>query len=369
MKILGTNSPESGLLHFFPTPKILTMPSVGIDISDTSIKFFEFVNTKHGKGFGRYGEKTIPSGIIEAGTIKDVEKLSKALGNLKKEHDLDFIRASLPEEKVYLFKTWVPRNTKENEIRNAIEFKLEENVPIAPDEAIFDYDIQRDSDSDGKEIEVSVAVFPRQTIEQYTDAFKGAGLTPLSFEVEAQAMARSVIRRGDEGTYMIIDFGKMRTGLGIVSNGMLAFTSTLDVVGDTLTTAISEHFSVTKEEADRIKSDSDFVKNKDNSELFKLMIDTISELKDEILRHYRYWNTRIDQRGQKMPKIEKIILCGGSSNLVGITEYLSGGIKIKAERANVWMNAISFDDVIPEIDYPHSLGYATVIGLALRQSI
>lgn len=168
---------------------------------------------------------------------------------------------------------------------------------------------------------------------------------------------------------MIIDFGKKRTGLSIVSNGLLSFTSTLDVVGDTLTTSIAEHFSVSTEEAERIKNESDFIKNKDNSELFTTLIGTISQIKDEIEKHHRYWNTRTDKYGNPMPQIEEIILCGGSSNVVGLREYLSGSLKIKTERANVWRNAFSFNDVIPEIDFPHSLGYATAIGLALRESI
>jgi len=360
---------SKNFLRFFPSPKLLTMPSVGIDISDSAIKFLELVDTDYGKGLGKYGERTIPEGAVVGGVIQNGDTLTKVLQALQKEQDLRFIRASLPEEKAYLFKTWVPTSAKDIQIRNAIEFKLEENVPISPDEAVFDYDIPAGEMSDSDEMEVSVAVYSRKTVEQYTEVFQKANLIPLSFEVESQAIARSVIRKGDEGTYMIIDFGKMRTGLGIVSRGLLSFTSTLDVVGDTLTEAIAKQFSVSKEEAERIKNESDFIKNKENSELFLTMMKTISELKDEIVRHYRYWNTRVDGRGQKSPSIDQIILCGGSANVVGLSEYLSGSVRVKAKRANVWLNALSFEEVIPNIDYSHSLGYATAIGLALRKSI
>ena len=96
---------------------------------------------------------------------------------------------------------------------------------------------------------------------------------------------------------------------------------------------------------------------------------TLSKLKDEIERHFRYWNNRTDKKGKKVPQIEKVILCGGSSNVVGLREYLSGSLKARAERANVWQNAFSFDDVIPDIVFSQSLGYATAIGLALRSGI
>ena len=244
-------------------------------------------------------------------------------------------------------------------------------MPLSPNEAIFDYDIpyEETKDESSYQREVSVAVYPNQTVEQYTEVFQKAHLIPLSFEIEAQAIARAVIQKQDNGTYMIIDFGKMRTGLAVVSNGLLSFTSTLDVVGDTLTAAVAEQFSVSVEEADRIKNESDFIKNKDNSELFSTLMVTISKLKDEVGRHYRYWNNRTDKNGKKVPQIEKIILCGGSSNVVGLREYLSGSLKAYVERANVWQNAFSFDDIIPDIIYSHSLGYATAVGLALRSGI
>jgi len=361
--------PKSSFLHFFPIPRILTMSAVGIDISDSSVKFLELMDTKYGKGISKYGERLIPEGAIVKGEIKQEEKIVTVLKSLRKEYNLTFIRASLPEEKAYLFKTRVPRSAKEEQIRNAIEFKLEENVPISPKEAIFDYDISLTKKTTNHQREVSVAVYPKKTIEQYTEIFRKAGLTPLSFEVEAQAIVRSVIQSGDDGTYMIIDFGKMRTGLSIISNGLLSFTSTLDVVGDTLTAGIAEHFSVSEGEAERIKNESDFIKNKDNSELFMALMKTIAQLKDEIERHFRYWNTKVDKYGEKSPRIDKIILCGGSSNVVGLREYLSGSLRIRTERANVWTNAFSFDDMIPEIDYSHSLGYATAVGLALRSNI
>ena len=57
----------------FPTPKFLTIPSIGLDISDESIRFMELI---HGNKFiklGRYGERKIPLGVIESGKIKNLK--------------------------------------------------------------------------------------------------------------------------------------------------------------------------------------------------------------------------------------------------------------------------------------------------------
>ena len=98
-----------------------------------------------------------------------------------------------------------------------------------PSESVFDYDIiNENSDT----LNVNVTVFPKTVIASYQEVFKLAGLTPISFVLEGQAIAHSVISKGDTQTYMIVDFGRTRSGLSIVKNGVVSFSSTVDVGGD-----------------------------------------------------------------------------------------------------------------------------------------
>ena len=52
--------------------------------------------------------------------------------------------------------------------------------------------------------------------------------------------------------------------------------------------------------------------------------------------------------------------------MAGLPEFLSYELKMKVELGNPWVNAVSFEDYIPEIERRDSLAYSTVIGLALR---
>jgi type IV pilus assembly protein PilM len=344
------------------------MPSVGVDISDNTIKFLELVGAGNGRRLGKYGEYAIPQGIVSEGELKNVEKLADELKLIKQKYDLHFIRASLPEEKAYIFHTDVPDTRDERQIRNTIEFKLEEHVPMTPREAIFDYEVLKRHKNGAEHIDVGVVAYPRLTIEKYAGAFHQAGLIPLSFEIEAQAIASAVVKDGDDGTYIIVDFGETRTGLFIMDKCRLAFTSTLEVKGRELTRSITKHLSVDAKEAIKIKNNDGLIRNRDNKDLLKSLMETITVLKEEIEKHYRYWHTRVDDRGKRVDRVEKIILCGGNANLAGLPEYLSGALNVRVERGNVWTNAFSLNDVIPEIDRNQSLSYATAVGLALRES-
>lgn len=355
------------ILKVFPPPRLLSMSAVGMDITDSSIRFLEFITTRHGKRLGKFGTHTIPEGIVVEGKIRNKQLLVQELAKLKEEYKFNFIRATLPEEQAYLFQTTLPLTEgDESEVRGAMEFKIEENVPILAREAVFDYEVIG-YDSNG--IDVNAIVFPKEMVSNYIEVFRGAGLTPLSFEVEAQAIARAVIPQNDPGTYMVVDFGKSRTGIAIVSDNILCFTSTVAVGGSALTAAIRKHFKVDQEEADKIKNEKGFARYKDNEELFASLMNTVSALKDEVNKHYLYWNTRMSDQHKnkkKLGKIEKIILCGGSANLAGLSEYLSFSIKAPVELANVWVNVFSFDKTIPSIERRYSFAYAPAVGLALR---
>jgi type IV pilus assembly protein PilM len=152
-----------------------------------------------------------------------------------------------------------------------------------------------------------------------------------------------------------------------MSGGILQYTSTIAVGGVALTSAIQKYFKVTQKEADKIKNEKGFAHYRQNAELFETLMSTVSALKDEIYKRYTYWNTRVNHRGENPEKIEKIFLCGGSSNLAGLPDYLMSGIQVPVVVSNVWSNVFSFEDAIPPVNRTASLAYATVIGLALRQ--
>lgn len=359
------NTFSEKFLRLFPSPVFLQMHSVGLDITDSSVRFLGLQKTKNGKEVKKFGSYKIPENVIINGKIKNKEELAKVLHQIKKDHNINFVNVSLPEEQAYLFQTKIKLDkTKRKQLRNVLEFKLEENVPVSSRELVFDFE-PIDYKKGKKDIDMSVAAFPVRMIAEYISALNMAGLTPKSFEIEAQSIARSVIPKGDMGTYMIVDFGKIRTGISIVSGEILRFTSTVDVGGNTLSKAVQKYFNVGPEEADKIKNEKGFARYKENEELLEILMSTVSVLKDEINKHYLYWSSRTDQHGESKT-IDKIILCGGSSNLAGLAEYLSLSIDIPVDIANVWTNNFSIDEVVPEIEFRFSLSYAASIGLALR---
>lgn len=355
------------LLKIFPVPKYLSMPAVGLDISDHSMKFVELAGETGAMRVVRFGTKEIPEGVIVGGTIARREALVEALSMLREEHGLRFVRASLPEEPAYIFTTEVPR-VRHEEVRSLLQFKLEENVPISPTEAVIDYDVlPHGSGEEGEP--VTVAVFPEKLAQDYVDLLKHARLAPLSLEIEAQAIARAVVPNEYEETCIVVDIGRTRSGVSVVSNGLVRFTTTVDVGGEALGETIQRELpESTPEEIIRIKNQEGlrYQGNQIIADAFKNFGRT---LRNEIERYYIYWHTHLKEKESKhleRPTITRVFLSGGNANVADLEEYLSRELFLTVERANVWVNVSSFDTHVPPVSFEESLGYASAIGLALH---
>jgi type IV pilus assembly protein PilM len=349
----------------FPPPEMMSFPCVGVDISDTSLKYIQFEHAQSGDlSIKHWGNVDVPLGIVERGSVHDQKKLAAVLKEMRDQCGARYVNVSLPEERAYLFETTIASNTAPKDVRGLLEFKLEENVPLSPRDAYFDYAVVGE-DTKNHLTRVAVAVYARSTINSYYEACSEAGLIPLSFEIEAQAIARASVARSLSGTYLIVDFGKTRMGVGIVHRGMLMYTSTIEIAGNQMSDDMRAVLgNLSEAELTAIKNTRGLVHTKENEEIAKVLEKYADSIAEELSIRIHYWDTRgIEPEARE---IKKIIICGGSANLLGLPEYLGEKLEIATERAQVWRNVFPLEKQVPPITRRYSYGYATAIGLALR---
>lgn len=321
----------------FPPPLYINIPYAGLDISDDAIRCIKYNESRNGYTLQCYGTRLLRPGIVEDGYIKDEKALTTELMSLVKELKISTVKASLPEERMYLFKTEVPR-VDDDQIRQNIEFKLEENVPLPASDAIFFFDRLPDSLSNGK-LYASVSVTPRDLVSSYLKVLQSAGLTVVSFEIQAKAIGRSTVSRDSSDTKLIVNIMNKKTGLYIVSSGAICFTSTISWGGE-------------------------LVRGKKITEIN----DDITLLKKEIERVCAYWSQHGSSQNSSSggnQSIKSIVITGRDAILVSQVSHLSPDPSIEVCVADIWQNAFSINHYIPKISFEDSLDYATAAGLAL----
>ncbi len=348
----------------FAPPKYLALPLSGMDLSTSGVKAVCLAEGPTGLILARYSQARLPLGAFTDGEIVDRAAIVEALTSAAKEVGISATNVALSESKSYLFDATVPGRDKA-EWRTAVEQRLDELVPLPPQEAAFDV-VRVGQGGQGDTVVAGVG-FARRIVDDTLSVFDQAGIEVRSLEGEPFATARALLPVGDESTALIIDVGKTTTKLSIVSRRIPRFATTIGIGGHALTLAVQKHFGVTEAEARRVKADRGIVPAPGNEDYLAAMLSTVSAIRDEIARRLTYWQEKEVSAGRE--PVTHAVLAGGNASIRGLPEYLEGTLKVPVTAGDVFTNLASRDTWIPSLDYTESLAYGTTIGLALRDNV
>lgn len=313
--------------NHFPTPEYLTLSTSGIAITDEYVHFIQFRHGLVGSGLrlAHYEKVPLPLGTVEAGFINDAAKLTAVLADLAHRYSLSYVRATLPEERAYLFTTTIDKVPAEG-LRDAVAFIIEENVPVTLADSVFDFDVLSAGD-EAEKLRVAVAVLSNKVINFYLPVFEAAGITPVSFDIESQAIARAVVPKGDKSPQLILNLEKMKTGFYVVEDEVVQFTTTLK-----------------------------YGTGKGHTHLM--------DLKTEIKKIFAFWAAH-DKSASADHNIKKVLVCGEGSLDKGFVTELMSESPVPYEFANPWTNLSGTLGKLPPELTKDTLEYAPAIGLAI----
>jgi len=304
------------------------MQHAGLDISDDAIHCIEYVRTPHGTHISKFASMDMPPDLVVGGDVKDEKALVSLLSKFDRDHDLSYVKVSIPEEKAYLFQTDVPSLDMKAVTQN-IEFKLEENVPLAAADAVFYFDILPVAGSGGS-LRASVSVVPKSHIENLIKLLGSSGIIPVAFEIAPKSVARAIIPADDASTVMIVHIMNRKTGIYVVTAGVVSFASTIPWG---CCSAVDK-------------------KN-----------DDVAMLAREVSRVYSYWMSH----NQATSALCCLLLVGHDAVAYEVPlRSALGDLQISVLVADVWRTTLSLDAYIPPITRNNSFEYAVAAGLAIN---
>ncbi|MFH1451167.1 MAG: type IV pilus assembly protein PilM [bacterium] len=353
----------------------LNSEAFGLDISDLSFKIAKLRNEKGSFVLTSYIEQEIQSGIVEDGEIKNENLLAKAIKKAVKEVKGEKLKTkyaivSLPEEKAFVQVIQMPQMNRE-ELQKSVRFEAENYIPLPFSESCLDFQIVQPLYNHLDHTDVLISAFPRVIADKYVQAVKKAGLVPLVFEVESQAVSRAIVKnKVSPFPILLIDFGAVKSGFIIFSGHSLRFTSSIPVSSSKFTAAIAKNLNVSTEEAERLKKEYGLTrKSKEGEAVFESLIPALTDLMEQVKIHIRYYQTHSFHEHLALADhtVKKILICGGGANLKGLTDFISKELFLPVEIGNPWVNILGeTPKEIPELPYEESLAYTTALGLALR---
>lgn len=351
------------------------LPSFGLDISDFSIKIAQLKRKRKGFELKSFNRFALEQGIIQEGEIKNEKKFIEMLRKAITESKGDRIRTkyaicSLPEQHAFVKVIKFPKMGI-NEVKEAIKWEAEANIPFSLDEVYFSWQII--SSEKDNHIDVLINAVPRKLADKYLEVLRVAGIEPIVFEIESTAITRSLIKENTAlKPTLIIDLGFNRTSFVIFSKNGICFTNSTSVVSNKqMLEDIAQRLNIDFKKAQSLKFKIGLGKEDKDKEISNALLPSLSKLSEKIKECINFHQEYGEKEGGCIG-ISEIILCGGGANLKGLADYLTSRVKIPVSLGNPWVNILSEQKgkmdlkKIPKIPYEESLAYATVLGLAIR---
>jgi len=343
--------------------------ALGVDIGTVSIKIAEIRRDGGGKpsllNYGVMENMSYlkrPNSALQTNTLKlDInnaaEMLKMLLGKMK-------IKSSYAVASVPIFSSFtsfleLPRMTPE-ETRKAMNFQIQQNIPLPVSEVSVDWMKigEREDENGFVKQQMLVIAIPNAEVAKYREIFKAAGLALSAIELESLSVTRSLVG-GDPVSTLLVDIGGFVTNISVAHGGVLRAARAVDYAGQYLTHSIATSLSIDHKRAEDLKRQKGIMKDPANAELSTLTL----PLLDVILGEAEQVKNEYENRGA--PKIERVILCGGGSNLLGIKEYAESRFSLPTVVGNPF-HRVEYPPKIEPMMRELGPELAVAVGLGMR---
>ncbi len=346
---------------------------LGIDIGTTSVKLVEVVKEKE-IALSTYGEFVAkdyfeyPKGsgghfrfkIINNDVARIIKLLIKETGARSRS-----VTFSLPTSSTFTTSFSMPL-IPQKELAEAVSFEARQYIPLPLSEVILDWHVVNQSNlsseggiSQKGQLEIFVAAFPKELVNNYSIIAKLADLKLKALELETFALIRSLVFPSKD-PIALLDLGATSSNISIVENSFIQATHNLSISGLTIMRNLAASLGIEKERAEEIKLSQGLEAKEGEQEISKLIepfIDAIIAESEKAIGVY----TKKAGHG-----IIKIILSGGTANMKGFLKKFNEYFKIETVMADPFCRLGHLKILEPILKEKGPL-FSIATGLAMRE--
>ena len=318
---------------------------LGLDLGSYSVKAVSLVTTLRGFQVGSYWEERVPP-VAEGAALLDAQVQATGALMARLGFTPDSIVCGVPGTEVITRLLRLPF-TDSRKIDQVVGFEVGEQLPFEVEDVVIDHQVVA---SDGQAADVLVAVMRRDRMAELLAKFKAIGVDPRVLCLDTlplAALARDALSM-ETSTYAVVDVGHAHTSVSVVGAGSIQYVRTLTRGGKQLTEAISllveeqgeyespEAWHGLREASQALKEQAggwDFgaldggsgTAARARALMEEALVPLVQDLRQTFQAH----------AAQKRGRVEKIFLCGGTSRLPFLAEFLSRSLGVEVAPLHV----------------------------------
>ncbi len=348
--------------------------TLGIDLGSTSVKIVQLDG--HRVVRWAYRELDPKESAPETPVMDRMEALKLLIGDfLQQDKKIPKIGAiSVSGNSVIVRYVKLPKLTHQ-ELEQTIQFEAEPYIPFAIPEVNMSFHILRDIVEDGQtKMETVLVAAKKELIEQRLEILTQLGIRPVVVDVDAFTLenAYELTHSSNEipETVLLINIGASVTTMIIMESGISRVVRDVFIAGNNINKSLQRIFDCSHEEAEKLKRKGQILVTPDEKEATLAQDDqdslqisntVVTVLKDLVAEVQRSLDFFLSQNPER--QVNRILLCGGSSNIAGVDRYFSQELHMNVEVFDPFANLMG--DNLPDPNL--RAAFAVAVGLATRK--
>jgi type IV pilus assembly protein PilM len=349
------------LLQFFKKSK----PLVGLDIGSSAVKAVELTKSKRGYQLTGFAyeplgpDAVVDGAIMDAPVVAETIKKTLAAGKFKPKG----VATGVSGHSVIVKRVVVPASN-ETEVEASIQFDAEQYIPFEIAEVNLDYQIvgPGHTQHDDPGMEVVLVAAKKDKIQNHTNVIGLAGRTPEVVDVDAFALQNAFeanYKVSASETIALLNIGASLMNINITKGGMPLFIRDVSVGGNQYTDILQKELQLSFQEAEDLKLGK---AGGSEAEMVQPLLESITDmLIMEVQKTFDFFRETYPSE-----TISRVLLSGGTSHMLGLTEKIQETFGYPAEI----MNPFKSIAVTPKVDAARVMSLApalaVAVGLALR---
>jgi general secretion pathway protein L len=227
----------------------------------------------------------------------------------------------LPDDQAMSIHQKVPFDERAK-VENILSHMLDDRLPVDTAQVVYDFQLIKSTVEEGAEAVIGFA--RKENVGRFLAQLKDQHLDPAVLGIPELLLTYGLERAtGHQGTYALVDIGHRNSRVLVLHEREPAVARSVKFGGVQLTEAITEQFEASWEQAENVKENHGALVGPDDAptDNQRVISDCLERAMQSFVRDLRrtfqslYAHSRIE--------IDEVFLCGGTSRLGGICEFLS----------------------------------------------
>jgi type IV pilus assembly protein PilM len=338
----------------------------GLDVGSSSVKVVELDGKVNNLNLVSLGFENLPDDTVVDGQIMELNAVSEVIQNVCNDHKINAnqVVTGVSGHSVIIKNIVLPPMSRD-ELEESIDWHAEEHIPYDLSDVSLDYHITAENE---EATNVMIAACKRERLDNIKQAIQLSGKSPVVIDVDTFALQNcyEVNYQPDPSQVVtLLNIGASTMNVNIVQGTQSLFTRDITVGGSQFTDILQKSLGYSFEQAEAVKRGvSEAMDDVEEKSIEPLMNNVTEMVAMEIQKTFDFYRATAEDDELV---VDKILISGGGSKLVGLSEDLSSKLEVPVEVLDpfrqIKVDTRKFDpdylsEIMPEM--------AVAVGLAIR---